>query len=563
MSLFRPSETRQFIGDYTGSPTYNPFENPAVPLASVGFDNVFGGSNNDAGMEVTQDTAAGVATYYRCLFLLSSVVASCPIEVFRGRDHTQIDHPLFDPANADMSYTQFELWQLVMVYRLAWGDSFVYKKRDGFGRIVDLKPLHPSLVSVKFDRASGGKIFLVKPLRADGTPDDGAAPQVFSDWEIMHIPGLGYDGLQGLPLTRLMTQTLGTAMAADKLAARFYSAGTQLGGILKVKAPLTSQTQAEGIKARWMQKNAGVGHAGDIAILDAETDFQDITIPPESLQFLESRRWQTTEIARWFGVPPHLVGDVEKSTSWGTGIEQQNLGLHTYTLSGHTTPIEQRATREIVGTRGQNAKFNLDALMRGSTQERYQALQVAAGGPWMSVNEARISENRKPLDDPQYDKLLPPQGIGPAQQQTQNRPPGNQKGAPPNPQRSELRDAAGDAFGQEVADYPSEAVAWMHDADWKGPVDVPADHIDPDMSRMDDADPNHVAHFARKLKKGKLLKPVILVKIPGTDKLQLVDGHHRYLAALEMNKPIRAFIGTVTKKTGPWDTMHSKQYDHQ
>lgn len=433
MSLFRVTAAERRATDGFGA-TYNPFENPAIPLAGVGLDSVFGRSSNDAGVSITQDSAAGVATFYRCLFLLSSVVASCPVEVFRKRDHEQIDHPLFDVGNTDLTYTPYELMQLVMVYRLAWGDSFVFKKRDGLDRIIDLKPLHPDLVQVALhaerDPITGQqvtrKVFLVKRTRPDGTVDETAKPQLFTDWEITHVPGLGYDGLRGLPVTKLMSQSLGTAIAADKLAARFYSAGTQLGGIIKVKAPLASQQQAEGIKARWMKNHAGVAHAGDVAVLDAETDFQNITIPPEQLQFLESRRWQTTEIARWFGVPPHLVGDVERSTSWGTGIEVQNLGLHVYTLSGHTTPIEQRATREIVATRGQSAKFNLDALMRGTTQERFQALMTAAGGPWMTRNEARVSENKKPIDKPEYDELLPPQGIGPAQQQTANRPPGGQ-----------------------------------------------------------------------------------------------------------------------------------------
>jgi phage portal protein BeeE len=120
---------------------------------------------------------------------------------------------------------------------------------------------------------------------------------------------------------------------------------------------------------------------------------------------------------------------VEKSTSWGTGIEQQNLGLNTYTLSGHTTPIEQRVSREVVTTRGQFAKFNLDSLMRGSTTERYQALMTAVGGPWMSRNEARISENKKPLDNAEYDELLPPQGIGPMNDDQD--PSGPDDGTPP------------------------------------------------------------------------------------------------------------------------------------
>jgi HK97 family phage portal protein len=178
-----------------------------------------------------------------------------------------------------------------------------------------------------------------------------------------------------------------------------------------------------------MTKNAGVAHAGDVAVLDAETDFQSVTIPPDQLQFLESRRWQTTEIARWFGVPPHLVGDVEKSTSWGTGIEVQNVGLTTYTLRGHTDPIEQRHTREVVQTRGHRARFNLDDLMRGSTAERYTALASAVGGPWMTRNEARKGEKRMPLGDPEYDELLPPQGIGPVEDDQ-----GSQQTSKPQPQ---------------------------------------------------------------------------------------------------------------------------------
>ena len=413
MTFFR-AETRGAVA--SGSPTYNPFENPSVPLASVGLDNVFGQSNNDAGMNVTADTAASVATFYRCLFLLSSVVSGCPLEEYRKSDQELIPNPLFDPANEALTYTPFEMMQLCMVYRLGWGNSYVFKKRDDFDRIIDLKPLYPDLVETKLDD-SGHKIFLVKRVKPDGTIDQDRKPQVFTDFEIMHIPGLGYNGLTGLSIVQMASQTLGTALAADKLAAKFYSSGSQLGGIIKIKAPLKDEAQAQGIKGRWMSKNAGVAHAGDVAILDAETDFQSVTIPPDQLQFLESRRWQTTEIARWFGIPPHLVGDVEKSTSWGTGIEVQNVGLTTYTVRGHTDPLEQRFTREVVQTRGHYSRFNLDHLMRGSTQERYQALSVAVGGPWLTRNEARTAENRMAIENPDYDELLPPQGIGPMDDQ--------------------------------------------------------------------------------------------------------------------------------------------------
>lgn len=405
MTLFQP-ERRDAVA--TGSPTYNPFENPAVPLASVGFDNVWS-TENDSGETVTIDRALVVPTVYRCISLISTVVASCPIEVYRKKDNEPINNPLFDSANQAMTYTQYELWELVAAHLASFGDSFVLKKRDSYDRIIDLKPIYPGLVEVKIDPDTKDKIFLVRHVNDDGTADMHTKPQVFTDFEIMHIPGLGLSGLGGLSPIMQMQQTVGTALAADRLAGRFYKGGTQLGGIIKIKAPLKSQAQAEGVKARWMNNNAGVGNAGNVAVLDAETDFQSITIPPDQLQFLESRRWQTTEIARMFGIPPHLVGDVEKSTSWGTGIEQQNIGFVAYTIASYTNRIEQRVTREVVSTRGQCAEFNLDRLMRGSMSERFLAYQQALGAGWISADEIRVKENMNPLGG-KFAKPFPPAG---------------------------------------------------------------------------------------------------------------------------------------------------------
>ena len=433
MTLFRP-ETRGAVA--SGSPTYNPFENPSTPLASVGLDNVFGMVNNDAGQSVTVDTAICLPIVYRCMKLLSTVIAGCPVKAYRGPDKEDVtaQHPLLSIYNPDMTYTQFELWALVVAYMCGWGNSYVFKKRNTYDQIIDLKPVYPGVVEVKLDD-DGNKIFLIKRVSPDGSIDQTKKPYVYTEFEIMHIADFGLDGLTGLSPIQLFAQPIGTALAADKLAAKFYSSGSQLGGIIKVKAPLRNQAQAEGIKARWMSKNAGVAHAGDVAILDAETDFQSVTIPPDQLQFLESRRWPVGEVARAFGLPPHLVGDVEKSTSWGTGIEVQNVGLVTYTASNYTKRIEQRITREVVATRGKVAEFDLDDLMRGSTAERYQALSVAVGGPWMARNEARVSEKRKPLADPEYDELLPPQGIGP------------QEGDSPQPKGNGAKNAKQDSPG--------------------------------------------------------------------------------------------------------------------
>ena len=387
--------------DLTGGVIQNPFENPAVPLASIGLDNVFGQmSNSESGESVTMDTALAVPTFWRCVGLMSTVIAGCPVRSYRLESKEETFPPLLDPSNVDMMYTQFELWELVVVHLATWGNAYVQKIREGAGggsgQITDLRPIDPARVTVKVD--NGNKIFLVKRMKKDGTADGGSKPLVLTTFEVMHIPGMGYNGVTGLSTIALAKNTLGTAMSGDRLAGKFFRSGTQLSGIINVKAPLTDQNQADQIRNRWIARNGGVRNSAEVAVLDAETSFQPLTIEPEALQFLESRRWQTTEIARWFGIPPHLIGDVEKSTSWGTGIEEQNTGFVSYTVSGWTNRIEQRISREITPTTGQYSEFDLDRLMRGSMSERFAAYALAIQWGWITRAEARVKENMPPID---------------------------------------------------------------------------------------------------------------------------------------------------------------------
>lgn len=379
----------------TGGATYNPFENPAVPLSSVALDGVFGtGVSSDSGENVGPDRALTIPTFFRCISLISGIIAGCPLLVFKNPGKKSITVPALDPANGDTLYTQFELWELVMVHLLMWGNAYVLKVRDGLSRVTDLQPIHPSRVTPV--PIPGGKKFLVKPLDANGQTS--GTPVPYSSDQIMHIPALGYDGIAGLSVVDYARQAVGTALAGDRLAAKFYSQGTQLSGILKTAIPLSSQNQADELKRRWRMKNSGINNAADVAILDAETDFQPLTIPPDQLQFLDARRWQTTEIARMFGIPPHLVGDVEKSTSWGSGIEQQNTAFVAYTLGQWANRIEQRVTREVVQTRGQSASFDFSSLLRGDMTERFTAYAAAIQWGFMTRNEARLREDWEPIE---------------------------------------------------------------------------------------------------------------------------------------------------------------------
>jgi HK97 family phage portal protein len=396
MTLFN-ARTEQRSGEVRG--TGNPFENPAVPLSSVSLDAVFGGmSSTESGEAVTPENSMALPTVYRCVGLLSTVIAGCPIRTYRDPGKVEVFPAILDRGNSDMGYTQYELWELVVVHLCLWGNAYVRKIRNPLtDAIVDLQPIHPGRVSVKRDR-EGNKIFEIKRIDPDSLQLMNNSPLVFTDFEVMHIPGMGYDGLKGLSPIMYAAGTFGTAMAGDKLAARFFSKGSILSGIIKVKAPLTNQAQADSIRAKWLQKMGGLGNAAEVGVLDAATDFQPLTIDPDTMQFLESRRWQTNEIARMFGIPPHLVGDVEKSTSWGTGIETQNTGFVSYTVAGWTNRIEQRISREVIGIRKQYSEFDLDRLLRGSMTERFASYTQGISAGWMTRNEARIKENMQPLD---------------------------------------------------------------------------------------------------------------------------------------------------------------------
>jgi HK97 family phage portal protein len=384
---------------------HNPFESPTIPLSSLALDNIYGTpGSSDTGENVTPDTALALPTFWRCIGLLSTVIAGCPLKTYKDPGKQIVKPRILDPNNPNMTYTQYELWELVVIHIGIFGNAYVRKIRGpgptgpSSGPIIDLIPIVPSRVQIKLDD-DGNKIFEVRPINPNtGTVLADKKPVILTTFEVMHIPGMGYDGIKGLGVVEKASRTLGTAIAADRLAAKFYSKGSMLSGVINVKAPLARQAQADAIRNKWLQKHGGVGHAAEVAVLDAETTFQPLTIPPDQLQFLQSRRWETTEIARWFGIPPHLVGDVEKSTSWGTGIEQQNVGFIDYTVSGWTNRMQQRVARELVPARNQYSEFDLDRLMRGSMTERFTAYAIAIQWGWLTRNEARIKENMPTID---------------------------------------------------------------------------------------------------------------------------------------------------------------------
>lgn len=377
-------------------------ENPSVPLSAANISQYLDGAPSVSGVKVTEQSAMQHVAVFRCTELIAGTCAALPFKAYRKGSRARLDDNYPVLADPHPELTSFEVFELMYVFLLLWGNAYFLKQRDGGGRIRYLWPLHPGRVRV--DRVDpdaqhpGGKVFVVAD-RDGGT-------KTYTSYEVLHIPGLGYDGKVGLSRIQLASQALGMGMAAEKYAAQFFGSGQMLSGILTSEQTLT-QESAETLKARWREKVVGLGRAHDIAVLDRGVTFTPLSIPAKDAQLLESQQWSVTQIARLFGLPPHAVGDVEKSTSWGSGIEQQTIGMVQFTLQpSYLTRVEKRFTKEVLTTENVYAEYAVEGLLRGDSAARAAFYAQAVQWGWMTRNEVRVRENLEPIEG--LDSVLTP-----------------------------------------------------------------------------------------------------------------------------------------------------------
>lgn len=386
-------------------------ENPTYPLTSAALlDALDGTQSAPSGVRVTEESSLRHIAVYRCVELIAGTCAALPLKAYRKPERAEVDAPvLYDPHP---ELTKFEVWEFAYTSLLLWGNAYFRKATDGTGRVRRLWPLQPWRVKVEpVDRLpvdnpnefyTGAKRFIV----------DGNHGNPLTRREILHIPGLGYDGLVGMSRIRFAAAGIGAGLAADEYAGRFFGNHSTPSGILSTDQKL-DQESADRLKFRWKAKTTGA-NAHDIAILDKGTTFQPISIPAKDAQLLETRQYSTTEIARLFGLPPHAIGDVEKSTSWGSGIEQQTIGMVQFTLQpSYLTRVEERVTKEVLEPtfRDSYAEYAVEGLLRGDSAARGEFNAKAITNGWATRNEVRVRENVQPVDG--GDDLLLPAGVLP------------------------------------------------------------------------------------------------------------------------------------------------------
>lgn len=344
------------------------------------------GAGTAAGMAVGPETALKLSTVWACVGLLSDVVATLPLVVYRnlerdmGKERAR-NHPLYrvlhDQPNENQ--TAFEFWQMNMVHLLMRGNGFSRIVPGARGFVDQLIPEHPDDVAVD-------EIIGTKRLRY------AVAGRPYNQEDILHLRGLSLDGKVGLSVITYARESLGMSLAAERYGGRFFGNDSKPGGVLKTDRKLTDGA-AKRLKATWESAHAGANQHR-VAVLEEGLEWQQIGISPEDAQFLETREFQSEDICRWFRVPPHMVGLTSKATSWGSGIEQMGMGFVTYTLMPWLRRIEQAInTKLILAPDTYFASFVVEGLLRGSLLDRYNAYSIGISSGILAPNEARHLEN--------------------------------------------------------------------------------------------------------------------------------------------------------------------------
>jgi len=397
-------------------------ENPSVPLSDATLADWLNSGSGwigvDSGIIVNPKNSLLMSAVWRGVNLISGVSAALPLKSYtrssadtRQESPDQVGKILRDPHP---ELTAFELWRLTYAHRLLWGNFYGFKQRNAAGQIEYIYPLEPSEIQVgcfnwaRTEANPTGKIFR---YAADGDADDPTSATVLTPVDVLHIPGFGYDGVCGVSPIRMARQGIGLSLAAERAGARLFGSGTMLSGILQTEQRLTSD-QSKAIKDGWRAKVSGNANPTDIAVIDSGAKFQSLTMPNSDAQWLETRAFQIQEVERFIGVPPFLMMDTEKSTSWGTGLEQQATGWVTFDLTPTwLKPTEARLTKELLAPSNAYAEYTVDGLMRGDSTARGAYYRIMREVGAYSANDIRRLENRPPIDG--GDEYLQPLNLAP------------------------------------------------------------------------------------------------------------------------------------------------------
>lgn len=379
------------MGIFTGM--FKSRDKPENKTAGSAYTFYMGGTTS--GKAVTERSAMQMTAVYSCVRILAEAVAGLPLHLYKynedGGKEKAIDHPLYrllhDEPNPEMS--SFVFRETLMTHLLLWGNAYAQVIRNGKNEVVALYPLMPNKMSV--DRDENGHLYYTYYRGPDEAIKNKEFAVTLQPSDVLHIPGLGFDGLVGYSPIAMAKNAIGMAIACEEYGAKFFANGATPGGVLEHPGAIKDPQR---VRESWQAAFGGSSNSNKVAVLEEGMKYTPISISPEQAQFLETRKFQINEIARIFRVPPHMVGDLEKSTF--SNIEQQSLEFVKYTLDPWVIRWEQSIMRALLSNTEKKdyfVKFNLEGLLRGDYQSRMNGYAIGRQNGWMSANDIRELEN--------------------------------------------------------------------------------------------------------------------------------------------------------------------------
>ena len=349
----------------------------------------FGGGASSSGVVVNPQTAMQSAAVYSCVKVLAESIGMLPINLYKASGKSLVladDHPLYyllhDQPNDYQTIVEF--LEMLVISLCLRGNAYAWINRTRSGRVVELIPLHPDMVRAEMTNASSVNYQVTLP---DGTL------KTFSTGEIFHVKGLTLNGYIGISPIAYARESIGLALATEKFGSQLFRNGAKMGGVLEHPGKLSTEAYNR-LKASFDDAHSGE-NAHKTALLEEGMKFSKVAMTADDSQFLETRKYQRSEIAAVFRVPPHMIGDLERATF--SNIEQQSLEFVQYSLMPWLTRIEKAIKRDLFSKEDKKAKLNVKcdiaALLRGDAAARASYYNSGIMSGWLTRNEARQSES--------------------------------------------------------------------------------------------------------------------------------------------------------------------------
>lgn len=356
---------------------------------------VLGGESSASGFAVTADTAMRVSAVFASVRLLAGTLASIPVSIYREVDGERegIRPDLWWLLNEEPigNWTAAAMWSWVMQSRMMRGDGYVEIVRAG-ASIRNLRPHHPDLVNTK--KVGDFLIYTVMD-------DDGRMRVVHQD-DMLHFTGFGFNGIRSMSAVQWGAfQSIGVALAADTFSGSFFANSAAPKHVLTTLAKLDPE-QIEQLRTEYLKKYAGARNAGTPMVLPKDVDLKEMSMTASDAQLLESRKFQIVDIARAFGVPAHMIGAQETTSSWGSGVQAQTLGFIKFSMQSHLDVVRQELNRKLFRRASPFVEHKMESLMSGDSKAEGDYMRQCVGGSqgpgWMTVNELRKMKNLPPVD---------------------------------------------------------------------------------------------------------------------------------------------------------------------